>query len=628
MMRATSDDRPLAALPCHPRNALTPSTTNPKQDFRPPADILPIFALIFFLGTPVLQTIALLHIGVTVGSNILQFYRQYVAHYEGEEAEAMEAKAAVAAGSAEEEAGGYAIELTPGTTGERSDGAARSSSGTGFLYEQGAAAADGPTVVVVHGGTGGGADDGPAVGWGSRVLATTPPTAACGSSSGGRGSPPLGGAGSLSPMARTAAGSAMPLRSGSSSSNGSSGRPAPGPLGVPQPSAFKRFTGRRQKPAPPRPALRQVHMQALSTIYEVAFKSRGRDAAAAFRNSMAASASPAPPAGAEGAAAAVLGGEGAEQEGVVSGGERKSAVSSDGDDGSSSGDSSGGKSVRASDVATLQQNALLKEMLGVKMRGSSGGSSSSSSNSSVSGSSSLLSGSAASSLSGDASGSSGGAEGKARAGGPYASYFPWRSLVRSRSMSQADNSEISSLTDAQDYQISSLGTSPALTPWGQKALSPARPVKRGVGAGRGGLRLLLSVDDEGGTSSENPSSSSASGHQQDDSMDSWAEHGPQHGGGNKNNADVFVGGGGGGGAAYGGGASVAGMAHVSESSAGSSEASLVSDGGRSIVTESDYKEWMQIQQKGQQGPPGSQQQQQQQQQQQHQHQQQVAEMPN
>jgi hypothetical protein len=320
-------------------------------------------------------------------------------------------------------------------------------------------------------------------------------------------------------------------------------------------------------------------MQALATIYEVAFKSRGRDAAAAFRGTRA---SPAPGAAAGGgnggAANASAAGEGggkdraATQEGLL---ERTSAAS-DGDEASDGGGDGASRATTtappaslSSSMATLQQNALVQEMLGVRVRRSTTGSSSGGSGSE---SSSVVE------LEDELSvGRSGPAEGDAGlsspSGGYASSFFPWRARARSRSMSRAE-SEVSSLTDAQeDYQagFSSWGPSPA------RGFRPGSKVDPFAAAGAG-------EGEEGGCSSGYQSSEL--------STDSWGEAGRETMLCDPlvvnvaSSAAAAAGGGGGG-----GGASVAGMTHVSGSSGASSTSSLVSDGGRSIVTESDWREW-------------------------------------
>ena len=499
--------------------------------------MLPIFGLIFFLSTPVLQTVALLHIGVTVGSNILKFYRQYVAQHEGEAALVEEAVVVGAAALTSDAPRPAAVE----------GGETTSSLPAGFLYEkrQGESA---PPVAM-----------GAAAGDSGVGAAMDPEKGATGQMPTGgdaRSSPPASMI--LPPGASPVAARPPPAR-----------RPA-GPLGVPQPSAFRRYAGRgQQKAAPPRPASRQGHMQALSTIYEVAFKSRGRDAAAAFRHTMS---TPAAGATADGASAGGSGGGGgvlsgatekAEHEGVLDKRKRAQAVT-DNEERSSDGSNSGDAVSRA--TSALQKNALMQEMLGVKMRSSSGSGSSASGDSCTS--SSADGGSVASSLSDDLSDGSGSGSGPR---GTHAqvhaqSFFPWRGYPRSRSRSLAEQSEISSLTDAHDYQNGSLGTSPSLTPWGPHALSPVRAKRPGSVISTGKRVLSSYSGEEGGTSSENPSSASSGG---GFSMDRWADKAPL--------AD--------------GAMSVAGMTQVSGSSGGSSNSSVVSDGGRSIVTESDWKDW-------------------------------------
>lgn len=300
---------------------------------------------------------------------------------------------------------------------------------------------------------------------------------------------------------------------------------------------------------------------------QVAFKSRGRDAAAALRHSKETAASK-KSASNKAAAAAAANEKEAESDKEAGGGEKEEKgpqVEEEGDTGDVS-SMAPALSVLSSKMASLQQNKLLQEMLGVKVRRSSTSSSSISSVSTSSSASahSFSGGSATSSLSGNSNdgGHNNGKTMPRHAWQPSAgAFFPWR--PRSRPMSLADDSEISSLTDAQDYQqVGSLASS--------LGGSPVRVFRPGSGAvvAAGGKGLLgpfaahavggEESEDLGATSLDPPSSGG-------DSVDSWQED------------------------ARGGGGSV-----VSGSSGGSSSyntGSLVSDGGRSIVTESDWKEW-------------------------------------
>ena len=521
---------------------------------------------------------------MTIGSNILQFYRQYqqdgaaAAGEEDGQGKAVEDDVESSVRSGHGSSKGSGDVLIPASTSESSGGLlsrlrspwstvapsplgldSSNSGGSGsgesdggmFLYEQGhhqSMSSPGDSAQAVAGRLG------------------SPPGASAGGASSrdtGTGSPASSAEWETVPLPGANCGSSPAPRPaidtpGLSRPSSSSRRAATGPLDLPQRSSFRR--GGRKKGLPA--AAPGTRMQALSTIYEVAFKNRGRDAAAAFREIRA---TPAP--GATAAASAAAAAAAANGGAVPSGKDGEGAAFVSDED--SGGDSTTAPSLSTSMVA-LQQNALVQEMLGVKVR-RSGASGSSGSSGSGSESSSVVEDEVCGGAGGGAEGDRGGAS---SVRGNASSFFPWRPRSRPYSTSMAAKSEISSLTDAHDYQLGSLG--PSLGP------SPARAL-------RPGFHIEPSAALEG---EHEGSGCSSSGYPSSEvSMDSWEEAGREAIMRETRAVGVGAAAGGGGGGG-GGGGSVAGQSYVSGSSGASTPSSLLSDGGRSIVTESDWRDWM------------------------------------
>jgi hypothetical protein len=340
-------------------------------------------------------------------------------------------------------------------------------------------------------------------------------------------------------------------------------------------------------------------MQALGTIYEVAFKSRGRDAAAAFRHTNS-------------AAAAAGGGSGGSGGGSTDGAVEHQLLQLQESGGVASGSASAaaaeeaagmeaGRAARTTTTPTpgkkvpLRRNALVQEMLGVNAHKDS-------SSSSSSGSSNRAKGSGSDSGPGDGAAGRGAGRGAGRLSGgdarlsspapsPFAARYgaglsPWRVVVRSRSQSQFDvgaASELSSLTDANEYQSASLASSlgPSLGPSPVRAFRPGSKLnplgslgtprqqqqyeeEEGVGA-----PAAHGIREESGTGSSD-SQSQSSGEQ----------------------AAVVAAGAAAAAAAARGGAGLVVVVDDRGTGLAPGNAPLPSDGGRSIVTESDWRKWL------------------------------------
>lgn len=373
-------------------SARTPTIS---QFQKPPPVAVPFMALVFFLGAPLLQTFALLHLAVTIGRNILLFYQEYVD-----------------ASSEENKSSGRSGALVSSAEGEgtASDGRGAAEGGAAAVaamaVEGGVAVALGATAIRKPEGEG---EEGAGVFLYEQqgVLPSSPPVVAADIPT-------------LSPTP-----------------------PPPAPL---QPSAGGQL-GKAGR------ALGRQRMQALSTIYEVAFKGRGA-AAASLR-------------------------PGSGGEGVGSGPSSAPSDSSDqqqGGDLEQQGAGTNSEPSSSEGERTLRRNSLVKEMLGVGVRRPF------------------------TQLLGSGSGSgSGGADGGGSGGGSdkQPSELEWDGNMtpampgggERRSYGWQVESEVSSLTDFQDdyYQTGSLSLNPSpvrLARPGPSSLnpSPAAPMRPAAAA--------------------------------------------------------------------------------------------------------------------------------------------------